>query len=238
MNFIMTDYILMNSDSLVINGSVAVMDMSAMKLGHATQFVPSFMKKMSVCSEVKNKNFKSQRYNNIYTKFVHRRDILLGQKECTLLTPILSWRLCSRYSSLSTRTKSIAGCADIFLCCKVLWIFSHLDVRSWKRYWGNVWKGAKAAATNRVRRRSWSIVRPDRCALILILIQLINAVFFVCSRLPEEGARIQWLYPRGWKVWRGRKKATWKGQNATGPFWNGRLVPPVKCWLVILLTKS
>jgi hypothetical protein len=28
-------------------------------------------------------------------------------------------------------------------------------------------------------------------ALILILIQLINAVLFVCSRLPEEGARIQ-----------------------------------------------
>lgn len=53
MNFMMTDYILMNSDSLVVNGSVAVMDMSAMKLAHATQFVPSFMKKMSVCSEVK-----------------------------------------------------------------------------------------------------------------------------------------------------------------------------------------
>lgn len=38
-------------------------------------------------------------------KYVHRRDILLDQKECTLLTPIPSWRPCSRYSSLSTKRK-------------------------------------------------------------------------------------------------------------------------------------
>ncbi|XP_059490533.1 alpha-tocopherol transfer protein-like [Neocloeon triangulifer] len=50
-NFMMMDYFIMNDDVSVVKGVVIVNDMSAMKLGHATQFMPSLMKKVSVCSE-------------------------------------------------------------------------------------------------------------------------------------------------------------------------------------------
>jgi len=50
-NYMLIDYILMQSDAVVINGSVAVMDMSEMKMAIATIMQPSVMKKVSVCSE-------------------------------------------------------------------------------------------------------------------------------------------------------------------------------------------
>ncbi|XP_059490153.1 uncharacterized protein LOC132205226 [Neocloeon triangulifer] len=51
MNFMVMDYFMMNDDVSVVKGVVIVNDMSAMKMGHATQFLPSIIKKVSVCSE-------------------------------------------------------------------------------------------------------------------------------------------------------------------------------------------
>ncbi|XP_059490150.1 alpha-tocopherol transfer protein-like [Neocloeon triangulifer] len=50
-NFMMMDHIMMHDDVAIIKGTVTVMDMSQTKLGHATQMMPSFIKKVSVCSE-------------------------------------------------------------------------------------------------------------------------------------------------------------------------------------------
>jgi len=49
------DYLMMTDDAVIVNGSMNVMDMAAMKIGHATQMMPSTIKKVSVCSEVNYK---------------------------------------------------------------------------------------------------------------------------------------------------------------------------------------
>ncbi|XP_065337538.1 retinol-binding protein pinta-like [Cloeon dipterum] len=50
-NFMMMDHIMMHDDASVIKGTVNVMDMAQMKMAHATQMMPSFIKKITVCSE-------------------------------------------------------------------------------------------------------------------------------------------------------------------------------------------
>ncbi|XP_059490152.1 uncharacterized protein LOC132205225 [Neocloeon triangulifer] len=49
-HFMMLDYIMMHDDICMVKGNVNVMDMSQVKMGHVTQLMPSFLKKVSVCS--------------------------------------------------------------------------------------------------------------------------------------------------------------------------------------------
>ncbi|XP_065337539.1 alpha-tocopherol transfer protein-like [Cloeon dipterum] len=50
-NFMMMDMMIRTDDRAVINGIVNVMDMGSLSMGHVSQMTPSFVKKVTVCSE-------------------------------------------------------------------------------------------------------------------------------------------------------------------------------------------
>lgn len=48
----MMDMMIRTDDRALINGSVNIMDMATLSMGHIVQMTPSFVKKVSICSEV------------------------------------------------------------------------------------------------------------------------------------------------------------------------------------------
>jgi hypothetical protein len=48
----MMDMMIRTDDRALINGTVNIMDMATLSMGHIVQMTPSFVKKVSICSEV------------------------------------------------------------------------------------------------------------------------------------------------------------------------------------------
>jgi len=63
----MMDMMIREDDRAIINGTVNVMDMAALSMGHVVQMTPSFVKKVSICSEVQNADHFLFNQHNGYT---------------------------------------------------------------------------------------------------------------------------------------------------------------------------